>query len=71
LQTAGSGNPRRSGHRKHPYDLTEVSGFAGIATQGIMSTLALVINGVAVSSGKIPAGSRIVKWAHENESNRV
>lgn len=47
------------------YDLTKVTEYADIMAYGVMSTPALVINEKVVSSGRIPARSRIVELAHE------
>jgi len=49
------------------YTLTKVTDYAGIAAYGVMHTPALVINEKVVSSGLIPARSRIVELAREQE----
>ena len=46
-----------------PYALDKVTEYADIASYGVMSTPALVINEQVVSSGRIPARSQIVEWA--------
>lgn len=50
------------------YTLTKVTEVADIMTYPIFSTPALVMNESVVSSGKIPARSSIVQWAHERET---
>jgi small redox-active disulfide protein 2 len=50
------------------YDLAKVTDYADIATYGVMSTPALVINEKVVSSGRIPARSKIVELVHEVEN---
>ncbi len=47
------------------YELTKVTEIADIMSYGVMSTPALVINENVVSSGRIPARSRIVELARE------
>jgi small redox-active disulfide protein 2 len=47
------------------YALTKVTEIADIMAYGVMSTPALVINEKVVSSGRIPARSRIIAWARE------
>lgn len=47
------------------YALTKVTDYADILAFNVMSTPALVINEKVVSSGKIPARSRIVELARE------
>ena len=49
------------------YDLLKVTDYADIMAYGVMSTPALVINEQVVSSGRIPARSKIVELAHEVE----
>ncbi len=50
------------------YELTKVTEYADIASYGVLSTPALVMNEQVVSYGKIPARSRIVEWARASES---
>lgn len=50
-----------------PYDLLKVTDYADIASYGVMSTPALVINDEVVSTGKIPKHEQIVAWARERE----
>lgn len=45
-----------------PYELTKVTGFAGIASHGVMYTPALVINEEVVVSGRVPKQSEISTW---------
>lgn len=45
------------------YTLTKVTDFADIAAYGVMSTPALVIDEMVVSSGRIPKREQIVAWA--------
>jgi small redox-active disulfide protein 2 len=47
------------------YELTKVTEIADIVAYGVMSTPALVMNEKVVSSGRIPAQSRIVELARE------
>jgi small redox-active disulfide protein 2 len=47
------------------YELTKVTEIADIMAYGVMSTPALVMNEKVVSSGRIPARSRIVELARE------
>lgn len=47
------------------YELTKVTEIADIVAYGVMSTPALVMNEKVVSSGRIPARSRIVELARE------
>ncbi len=49
-----------------PYDLSKVTDYADIMAYGVMSTPALVINDKVVSTGRIPARSRIVELARQN-----
>lgn len=51
-----------------PYELEKVTDFDQIAAFGILSTPGLVMNGKVVSSGKIPARSRITEWAKAIEA---
>lgn len=51
-----------------PYDLAKVTDYADITAYGVLSTPALVINEKVVSSGRIPARSKIVELAHEVEA---
>lgn len=51
-----------------PYQLDKVTEYADILAYGVMSTPALVINEKVVSSGRIPARSRIVELARECEA---
>lgn len=51
-----------------PYGLAKVTDYADIAAYGVLSTPALVINEKVVSSGRIPARSKIVELAHEVET---
>lgn len=51
-----------------PYELEKVTDYADIMAYGVMSTPALVINETVVSSGRIPARSRIVEMAHEYDT---
>jgi len=51
-----------------PYDLAKVTEYADIMAYGVMSTPALVINEKIVSSGRIPARSRIVELAREHKT---
>jgi small redox-active disulfide protein 2 len=53
------------------YELIKVTDFGDIASYGVMHTPALVMNETVVSSGKIPARSRIVEWARNLESETV
>lgn len=50
-----------------PYEMTKVTEYADIMAYGVMSTPALVINEKVVSSGRIPARSKIVELVHEVE----
>lgn len=50
------------------YDLSKVTDYADILAYGVMSTPALVINEKVVSSGRIPARSRIVELARTVET---
>lgn len=50
------------------YELVKVTEYADIMAYGVMSTPALVMNEKVVSSGKIPARSRIVAWAQESDA---
>ena len=50
------------------YDLSKVTEYNDIVAYGVMSTPALVINEKVVSSGRIPARSRIVELAREVEA---
>jgi small redox-active disulfide protein 2 len=47
------------------YELTKVTDYAEMMAYNILSTPALVINEQVVSTGRIPARSRIVEWAKE------
>ncbi len=49
------------------YELTKVTAYDDILAYGVMNTPALVINEKVVSSGRIPARSRIVELVHEVE----
>jgi small redox-active disulfide protein 2 len=51
-----------------PYELTKVTDYADIASYGVMSTPALVMNEKVVSAGRIPAHSRIIAWAQAEVS---
>ena len=51
------------------YELTKVTDYADIASYGVMSTPALVVNESVVSSGRIPKRDQIVAWVRELESN--
>jgi small redox-active disulfide protein 2 len=48
-----------------PYELSKVTDYEDIVAYGVMSTPALVMNEKMVSTGRIPARSRIVEWAQE------
>lgn len=50
------------------YELTKVTDYADIASYGVMSTPALVMNETVLSSGKIPKHEQIVAWARERET---
>jgi small redox-active disulfide protein 2 len=50
------------------YELTKVTEIPDILAYGVMSTPALVMNERVVSSGRIPARSRIVEWARDTEA---
>ncbi|MEO8613391.1 MAG: thioredoxin family protein [Chloroflexota bacterium] len=50
------------------YDLTKVTEYADIMAYGVMSTPVLVIDEKVVSSGRIPARSKIVELAREVEA---
>lgn len=50
------------------YDLSKVTEYADIMSYGVVNTPALVINEKVVSSGRIPARSRIVEWAKASEA---
>jgi small redox-active disulfide protein 2 len=52
------------------YDLTKVTEYTDIMDYGVLSTPALVINEKVVSSGRIPARSRIVELAREVEATK-
>ncbi len=47
------------------YELSKVTDYTDIAAYGVMSTPALVINEVVLSSGKIPKQDQIITWARE------
>ncbi|RMG86097.1 MAG: thioredoxin family protein [Chloroflexi bacterium] len=47
------------------YELIKVTDYADIASYGVMSTPALVINEEVVSSGRIPKQEQIIAWAQE------
>jgi small redox-active disulfide protein 2 len=49
------------------YQLTKVTEYADMLAYGVMSTPALVMNEKVVSSGRIPARSRIAEWARDSE----
>jgi small redox-active disulfide protein 2 len=49
------------------YHLTKVTDFADIASYGVMSTPALVLNDEVVSSGRIPRREQIIAWAAERQ----
>ena len=51
------------------YELMKVTDFADIASYGVMSTPALVVNESVVSSGRIPKRDQIVAWVRELASN--
>ncbi|MEZ4669838.1 MAG: thioredoxin family protein [Anaerolineae bacterium] len=51
-----------------PYQLEKVTEYADIMAYGVMTTPALVINEKVVSSGRIPARSRIIELAREFEA---
>lgn len=50
------------------YELVKVTEYADIASYGVMSTPALVINEEVVSSGKIPKHEQIVTWAKDRQA---
>jgi small redox-active disulfide protein 2 len=50
------------------YTLSKVTEYADIASYGVLSTPALVMNEKVVSVGRIPARSRIVEWARAEET---
>jgi small redox-active disulfide protein 2 len=50
------------------YALSKVTEYADIASYGVLSTPALVMNEKVVSAGRIPARSRIVEWARAEET---
>jgi small redox-active disulfide protein 2 len=50
------------------YDLSKVIEYDKIAAYGVLSTPALVVNEKVVSSGRIPARSRIVELVREVEA---
>ena len=50
------------------YELVKVTDYADIMAYGVMSTPALVMNEVIVSSGRIPTRSKIVELAHQYET---
>jgi small redox-active disulfide protein 2 len=50
------------------YNLSKVTEYNEIVAYGVMSTPALVINEKVVSSGRIPARSKIVELAREVEA---
>ncbi len=52
------------------YHLTKVTEYADIMAYGVLSTPALVINEKVVSSGRIPARSKIVELAREVEAEK-
>jgi small redox-active disulfide protein 2 len=47
------------------YALTKITDMASIVGYGVLSTPALVINEVIVSSGKIPKRKQILAWVQE------
>jgi small redox-active disulfide protein 2 len=47
------------------YKLAKVTDYSDIMAYGVLSTPALVMDGKVVSSGRIPARSRIIEWARE------
>lgn len=51
-----------------PYDVAKVTDYEDITAYGVLSTPALVINEKVVSSGRIPARSKIVELAREVEA---
>lgn len=51
-----------------PYELIKVTDYADIASYGVMSTPALVMNEKVVSAGRIPAQARIVEYAQASAS---
>jgi small redox-active disulfide protein 2 len=51
-----------------PYELSKVTEYGDIASYGVMSTPALVINEKVVSAGRIPVRARIVELARANLS---
>ena len=51
-----------------PFDLSKVTEYADIAAYGVMSTPALVIDEVVVSSGRIPKRDQIVAWARAHQA---
>ena len=52
-----------------PYELIKVTDYADIMAYGVMSTPALVINEIVVSSGRIPSRSRIIELANDSETH--
>jgi small redox-active disulfide protein 2 len=44
-----------------PYELAKVTDYADIASYGVLSTPALVVNEQVVAAGRIPARSKIVE----------
>jgi small redox-active disulfide protein 2 len=45
------------------YDLTKVTDWEAIASYGVMTTPALVLDEQVVSSGRIPKREQIIAWA--------
>lgn len=50
-----------------PYALTKVTDYGDIASYGVMTTPALVINEEVLSAGKIPKHEQIVTWARQRQ----
>ena len=53
------------------YELVKVTDYAAIASYGVLSTPALVIDGEVVSSGRIPRREQIVAWARVHDGNAL
>jgi small redox-active disulfide protein 2 len=48
-------------------EIRHVTDYAEIASRGVMSTPGLAIDGVVVSTGKIPAPATIAGWLSEGQ----
>ncbi len=54
-----------------PYDLVKVTDFLDIASYGVLSIPALIMNDKLLSAGRIPKRAQIAQWALEMSNSQA